>query len=136
MGKMKRRRKTISNTGQVHAVPDDNLRHKRKMITLVDGPLAGEMYVNAFYAYIFLPNVARHDLFAYNEVGYNAKEWLFYRNCGSGSKHKNKGADYKLDSVYKLPEVETEEFKLYSLIAVARKASWERKEFLVFQNQY
>lgn len=128
---MRRKRKTEV----IKRVVDDDLRHRRKMIVLANGPLSGEYYVDNISSYICLPNVSREILFAHDELGYKATEWLYYKNDGSGSKHKHKGYTFTLESVEHDPVNPTVANPWNCVISAAR-ASWVRGESRLYRDAY
>jgi len=113
----------------------DDLRKRRKLITLTDGPLAGEYYVNNLYSYLCLPNIDRDNLLKYDAVGLHAREWLYYINTGGNSKHKSKGVEYKLEYTVREPNPPTV-LNPYSTVIAAAKSAWMRKEFMLYRDQY
>lgn len=116
--------------------PDDDLRHRRLEIVLLDGPLAGTYYANNLQAYFCLPHVSRAEFLSYSDQAFHAEVWLYYKNTGSRtSKHKRAGHEYRFVSYEREPQPATISQPWNCAIAAAKNA-WGRKEFELHADPY
>lgn len=125
------RQRLVHQKTRKRKVASDDLRQKRVEIRLIDGPLAGIYFVDNVHSYLCLPNVSRETFLKHNQAGYDAKEWLYYKNTGGSSKIKKKGYDFLLVSTECDPVLPTKLNPWNCAIAAARNA-WERKECLLY----